>query len=174
MAYKSPEAQREYMKVYGPAYYAAHKAVILVRSNLRHAAHQEEERIQHAAQYVLHRDEIAARYDANIEEKAAYNAKYYAANREELDAKNREYIKANPEIVSGVRRKHSAKHRTLGFIPLNQPFEGCNGHHVDRERVVYIPEVLHMSIRHNVWNGRNMDKINAAAFDYLSKQEVVA
>lgn len=72
------------------------------------------------------------------------------------------------------RRRSKAKRRVLGFVPLNQPFDGCNGHHIDRERVVYIPEVLHMSIRHNVWNGRNMGKINAVAFNFLFKQEVEA
>jgi hypothetical protein len=74
----------------------------------------------------------------------------------------------------GSKRKANAKRRVLGFIPLNQPFDGCNGHHIDRERVVYIPEVLHMSIRHNVWNGHNMAKINAVAFNFLFKQEVEA
>jgi hypothetical protein len=62
-----------------------------------------------------------------------------------------------------AQRKIKAKRRTLGFVPINDSFLGCEGHHLDNERVVYIPKTLHHSIYHNVWTGRNMDKINALA-----------
>lgn len=69
------------------------------------------------------------------------------------------------------RRKQRAKRRTLGFIPLNEPFAGCEGHHLDHDRVVYIPEELHRSVSHDVWTGRNMDKINAIARQYLMEAQ---
>ena len=165
-------------------------------------AHRAEYKAAHKKEthewYMDNRDEVIARaaawkashpesgaeyYARHIEQTHDHHVAYYQEHRVEMDAKSAAWTQAHPDLMRAIKaksqkahpetaRKVKAKRRALGFIPLNQPFEGCNGHHVDRERVVYIPEVLHMSIRHNVWNGRNMDKINAAAFDYLSKQEV--
>lgn len=72
------------------------------------------------------------------------------------------------------KRKIGAKRRKLGFIPLNAPFAGCEGHHVDDQQVIHVPKALHDSIRHNLWTGRNMAQINAVAYNFLFKQEVEA
>jgi hypothetical protein len=131
-----------------------------------------------AAYRATHKKELAAymrKYWALHPEAArAKHHAYYLEHREEIHAKNAVYRKEHPEGSAMIRKRHKAVRRSLGFVPMNQPFDGCNGHHIDRERVVYIPEVLHMSIRHNVWNGRNMAKINAIAFNFLFKQEVEA
>lgn len=72
-----------------------------------------------------------------------------------------------PEICRRWRRNHpgktreaNAKRRELGYVALNAPFFGSEGHHIDWERVVYIPKELHRSISHDVRTGRNMEKIN--------------
>lgn len=70
------------------------------------------------------------------------------------------------------RRKSKAKRRTLGFIPLNPPFAGCEGHHVDEEQVIHLPKILHRSIYHNHNTGRGMAQMNAIAYNFLFKQEV--
>jgi hypothetical protein len=79
----------------------------------------------------------------------------------------------NPEKVKAKRRrgypKRRAKHRLLGFTPLNSPFAGCEGHHLDHDRVLYIPAELHQSVRHNVWTGKNMEQVNAFAFQWLEQ-----
>lgn len=68
-------------------------------------------------------------------------------------------------------KKRMAKRRSLGFIPLNEPFPCCDAHHVDHDHILYIPSVLHQSVRHNVWTGRNMDAINAIARQYLMEAQ---
>jgi hypothetical protein len=70
--------------------------------------------------------------------------------------------------ISG--RKSKAKRRALGFVPLNEPFEGSEAHHIDTEHVIYVPKELHMSIRHNVWTGENMERINVIACQYMIKE----
>lgn len=72
-----------------------------------------------------------------------------------------------PEINRRWRRNHpgktreaNSKRRGLGYVALNAPFFGSEGHHIDQERVVYIPEELHWSVSHDVRTGRNMKKIN--------------
>jgi hypothetical protein len=67
----------------------------------------------------------------------------------------------------GGPRASKAKRRSLGFVPLNEPFVGSEGHHLDKEHVLYIPGELHQGIKHNIWTGRNMEKMNAAAFQWL-------
>lgn len=62
-----------------------------------------------------------------------------------------------------------AKRRILGSIPLNAPFVGCDGHHLDMERVIFIPRVLHRSIWHNQWTGHNMEQINVLALQWLAQ-----
>ena len=69
-------------------------------------------------------------------------------------------------------RKSAARRRTLGFIPLNKPFVGCEGHHIDNEQVINIPKSLHRSIWHRQSNKDSMAKINAVAYNFLFKQEV--
>jgi hypothetical protein len=72
------------------------------------------------------------------------------------------------------KRKQNAKRRVLGFVPMNEPFDGCEGHHVDNEQIIYMPHALHRSIYHRQTDGRGMAKINAIAYNFLFKQEVEA
>jgi hypothetical protein len=65
--------------------------------------------------------------------------------------------------------KARAKRRLLGFVPLNVPLVGCDGHHIDKERVIYIPKKLHRSIYHNIWTGEGMVAINALATSWLAE-----
>lgn len=74
-----------------------------------------------------------------------------------------EWCKNNPQKTKVSRERHMSKHRTLGFIFLNESFGGSEGHHLDKEHILHIPKNLHRSVSHNVWTGRNMDKINQLA-----------
>lgn len=70
-----------------------------------------------------------------------------------------------------ARRKARAKRRKLGFIALNAPFAGCEGHHVDLRYVIHIPKALHRSVYHRQTDGRGMVEINAIAYDFLSSHD---
>jgi hypothetical protein len=74
--------------------------------------------------------------------------------------------------VSG--QKHHSQRRLLGFVPLNKPLSDCVAHHVDNERVIYMPQELHRSIFHRQRDDLGMAKINAVAYNFLFKQEVEA
>ena len=71
--------------------------------------------------------------------------------------------KGGPQMVI-ARRNH--KRRALGWNPLNSWFVGCEGHHINKNDVIYTPIAVHKSIRHNVFTGRNMDKINTLVKTY--------
>jgi hypothetical protein len=74
-------------------------------------------------------------------------------------------------VWKGGRRVVSAKYkakrkRELGFIPLNDYFPESEGHHLDKEHVLYIPNDLHKSIYHNIYTGQGMDEINKIAINW--------
>jgi hypothetical protein len=81
-----------------------------------------------------------------------------------------EWNKNNVEKRRVSHREDKAKRRVLGFIPLNKPFDGCNGHHLDKDHVLHIPKKLNQSIAHNVRTGKNMEKINTLGVQWWMSQ----
>jgi hypothetical protein len=108
----------------------------------------------------------------NPETCRAFRRKWCHNNPDKNSAESRKWRLNNPESEKEIRKRGKAKRRTLDFVPLNRPFNGCEAHHIDKERIIYIPKALHRSIAHNVWTNKNMGKINAEAFNFLFKQEV--
>lgn len=81
---------------------------------------------------------------------------------------------STPEKRSGYHYKANTKRRSLGRIPLNSWFLGSDGHHLDIDHVVYIPHTLHQSVSHDHNTGRNMDKINALAMQWVERNDEIA
>lgn len=71
-------------------------------------------------------------------------------------------------------RRNTFTHRLMGFIPLNSPLVGCEAHHIDNERVINMPRMLHKSVWHCQRTGKGMAQINAIAYNFLFKQEIEA
>ena len=94
-----------------------------------------------------------------------YNKQYYFEHKEELF----EYKKRYWQIDKGkeTRKRHKAKRKGLGFITLNKYFDGCEGHHISKNLVIYMPKELHKSIWHCLWTGKNMDAINKLAIEFI-------
>lgn len=139
---------------------------------------------------------IAFQKKRTREENRKINKKYWLENKEKWIIKNKEYRDNNKEKITIQRRKYwktigkfkeeewkltdngrksisishrkrSAKRRTLNFIPINEYFFASEAHHIDKNFIIYIPKELHMSISHNIWNGKNMKIINDLAFEWL-------
>ena len=124
---------------------------------------------------------------AHPEKVKAAQTKYYEAHREEVKKRSklwrkenheraitstRSWEKAHPERAKATRKKIKSRHqRELGFIPLNAPFNNSEGHHIDKDYVVYVPKELHDSIPHCVKTGKNMKEMNKLALDYLKREE---
>jgi hypothetical protein len=83
--------------------------------------------------------------------------------------KAKKWDREHPDMVRAERRQTKAKRRILGFAPMNQPFDNCEGHHLNQTDVVYIPKDLHRSIPHNVFTGKNMERINALACAWVTE-----
>ncbi len=131
-----------------------------------------------------------------IEKRREHNRQWRAANLEKIKARdkvNRARIRererarrlSNPEqFREKVKRyrktakgkafnaRQKARRRALGFTPLNQPFPGSHAHHVDKERVIYMPAEIHDRIAHSILRNRNMGKINQIAFSFLEERRL--
>ena len=95
-----------------------------------------------------------------------------------IETKER-WLKHNREQPRGVlsphyrgggkvsRKRQRAKRRTLGFISLNLCFDGSEGHHIDKEHVIYIPKELHRSVWHSLNDLETMERINTKVFCWL-------
>lgn len=91
------------------------------------------------------------------------------ANPERAKERLRLWRLANPEKIRATSKKHSAKRRSLGFVPLNSWFPGCEGHHINENDVIHIPKTLHRSVPHNYWTGQGMAEMNALAGQFLTE-----
>ena len=101
-------------------------------------------------------------YDANL----ARSRSYATTHQEAVAFCSQAYYATHKDGYA----QRAARRRMLGFIPLNQSFNDSEPHHIDKEHVIYIPRKLHRSIPHNVFTGKNMDKINALALEYLRQE----
>ncbi|MBA7583378.1 hypothetical protein ES708_25321 [subsurface metagenome] len=66
-----------------------------------------------------------------------------------------------------MRARKTAKRKGLGFIPLNESFEGAEAHHISQNFVIFIPEEVHKCLYHNIWTWQNMEQINKLAIECL-------
>jgi hypothetical protein len=62
-------------------------------------------------------------------------------------------------LRSSIKREESKK----------PPFGGCAAHHINQTDVIYVPKEMHQSIGHNIWTGKNMDKINALVGQWFTE-----
>ena len=110
-------------------------------------------------------------YIKHLDKRKEYHTERYVLHQKEINECTMKWRKENPECNLEIRRKSNVKRqKALGYKPLNKPFEGAEGHHVNKEVIIYIPATLHRSIRHNVFTGKNMEEINDKAFRFLGEE----
>jgi len=68
-------------------------------------------------------------------------------------------------ILSMARKE--LNRRNLGFVPLNQYFNDADGHHIDKEHIIYIPRELHHSVWHRLNRPETMERINTKVYCWL-------
>jgi len=155
-------------------YYQEHKKEMNARSrknNVRyHQEHKKEDNVRSLTYYHEHRKDMNIRslayYYEHKEEIKIYNREYQQEHNEEIKIYNREYQQEHPEVKA---KSNAKRKRHLGYITLNDRFEGSHGHHVDKNHVLYIPAKLHRSVYHNVFTGQGMAEINTLAFEWMNK-----
>lgn len=105
-------------------------------------------------------------YRENAEKFKQNNHNWRKTNKVRHAARNRQWNADNPEKIRVINGKSLARRKEMGFSPLNAPFDGACGHHVNNDQVIFIPERMHRRY-HNLATGQGMAEINALAFRYL-------
>lgn len=113
-------------------------------------------------------------YKENCEDIKAYVNE--RARRPEVKLRNRENSRkwklSNPDKVRGY-----AEYRSLfGFNPLNEWFIDSEFHHLhlneDHSIGLFMPNVLHRSVRHNSKTMKGINEINELAFEWYFKEQL--
>lgn len=117
-------------------------------------------------------------------ERKEYNKKYDEQNKDKIKERKRQYYLNNKSYINErikkyrktpagkiVQKRNDEKRKGFSFNPLNNPFTGCEGHHLNYEDVIFIPKDLHRSVSHSVTQNRNMHKINNLAIDYYWEEK---
>lgn len=140
-------------------YETNHKAAWYLAHPEYYIEHREEIRAKAAVQHLEHPEKARAT-------SAAYRAVYPMASAK--------WRAAHPAQWAAIRRKHQAKRRDLGFVPLNEFFDGSEAHHLNQipGEVIYIPKEIHRSLYHNVWTGQGMAQVNALAYAFMLEQNL--
>lgn len=63
--------------------------------------------------------------------------------------------------------------RNLGYNVINNQFPSSEGHHINKDNVLFIPEELHQLNRHRLSDPESMKVINTLAFEWLVTQEML-
>lgn len=114
--------------------------------------------------------------EANKEKCVNDNKKWQQEHKEMVNAKTRRWQHTPKGRVAKRknRKKMDVKRRGFGFIPLNTQTPGADGHHVDQDRIIYIPYEMHEFNQHSVTQDRWMEVINTLAFNWLEAEEMYA
>ena len=94
---------------------------------------------------------------------------YFQQNKSWLMAKHKEYAKDYRKTATGktMLAKHKATRRELGFILLNEPQKGFEGHHIDKQHVIFVPKQVHRSVFHKQNDKKSMEAINTVIYTWL-------
>jgi len=150
---KHPEKVKEAYKKWR----ATHLKEINAYNKKWQATHPEQTKASRRKWYAMHR-----------KEKLARGAEYDARHSEQVKKRIAKYLQS-PKGKK-AKAKHDAKRKKLGYTLLNKRFAGSEKHHIDSERIIYIPKKMHKSIRHSVLQNRNMIAINTLAFNWLETE----
>ncbi len=158
---KKKEAQRKFdaaNPTYKKEYYVKNSEKIKKKSRRYHAENTEKIRKTKRVFYLK-----------NSESEKEKAKRWRAENPDKAKKGFQEWRRNNPEKFITNRKRQASLRRTLGFVPLNEPFAGCHAHHINQEEVIYLPVDLHRSISHSVTQNYGMEEINKLAFQYLKK-----
>jgi len=163
----NPEKDKERKR----AWYAANCEKVKKRSRRWKAAHPEKAKEAIHAWRVAHPENVKkwgrTWQIRNCEKRKEWDKKYTQTEKGKATVKRGVQKYNRTEKGKTNSKKRDAKRRGIKFVELNDRFIGSEGHHLDKEFVVFIPKEMHRSVWHNVFMGKNMEKINALALDFV-------
>jgi len=117
----------------------------------------------------------------NIQKSRRATLKYHKNHPEKARIRSLKYQKLHPQSHKKAQakwnrttngKKSASNHqdkrrRELGNEYLNEWFDGCNRHHINKDQIICIPVELHKKHPHNHKKPETMVEINRIAMQYL-------
>ena len=119
--------------------------------------------------YTTPKEQREQRYENNKEQLKEQRKQHYIENTVQECECNRKYRQSYFGKIVEARKK-SKRRRELGYISLNNRFEGCHGHHINKLYVINIPAQMHTDNRHRLTDIESMNIINELAINFLNEQ----
>jgi len=111
-------------------------------------------------------------YVNNNKEKVLQRQKdYYQKNKEEINENHREYYWIMDNWEQDKIRH--AKLKGLGYKPINRPWKGCSGHHLNHNDVLYIPKEIHFKYWHSLKYTDKIKKVNDLSFEWWNNRLIL-
>ncbi len=129
--------------------------------------------------YLEHRDHMRESqrrwYSSHREQRLQSVRKWKSEHPEQVRVQNVEYLRVYRRTVEGKISKAKSRARRQRQLSseliLGLPQKGFVGHHLTPELVVFIPEVLHVSIRHSLDDSESMKRINQETLRWISNPD---
>lgn len=157
---------KEEQQKYNQDYYQKHSEQIKENAKTWYKNHKKQVKTNHRVYQPNYRKRPKI-----IAKRKEEHQTHYETHKEQYLGQSGNWRKEHPKEMRIHYKKHCAKRRQLGFIPLNKSFTDSDGHHINKDFVIYIPHDLHISVSHNVWTGKGMKQINDKAFEWLIDHE---
>ena len=160
---KWKENNKEAKRVYDLNYYQTHKEQINESSKKYREEHKDE--LRSKQKLIRSTDEYREHNRTKANER-------YLKDPSKAIAYGKKYRDSHPEIMRQIWQRAKSKRRgNMGFIRLNEWFEGSEGHHVDNNHVIFIPYDLHKQYWQDHKRPETMTLINVVAWNYLFEQK---
>ena len=85
--------------------------------------------------------------------------------------RDKQYYKKNMRKIKAKREENYWRKQLRGAKALNEPFKGCNKHHISPDYIVFIPRKLHRKHPHSLKHYWRMDVINSLVIEWLVSEE---
>jgi hypothetical protein len=106
---------------------------------------------------------------------------YGLTRSEEQKKKHSEFMRkrycglSHPNYKGGLKlamKRSAAKRRTLGHEFLNAQFQNSDGHHINKNQIVFIPIWLHKNIYHRLDRPETMEQINKVVWIWATLNNI--
>lgn len=104
------------------------------------------------------------------EKKKEYQRIHYQKIKKELKIGRIKILDVKKKIDWLRRKTWAANYQDCSKI--NEWFDGCEGHHISKNKILHIPKWLHRSVSHNLKTGRGMKLINNLAMEWFEIQHL--
>lgn len=153
------KAKKEKRAAYAKKYNILNKEKRNTASKAYYETHKDEKRVWGKKYYQDNKGKVSVRQKIN-------GKIYQKSHKEEIHIRNKMWRKTPQGRISGNKCK-AKRRREYECEPMNLRFDYSHSHHLDYKNVIYVPNNLHNSIRHNQKDEESMTRINILAWAFL-------